>query len=264
MAAGCRNGINRWNETSESWSTFKNAHAAGTGLFEDQSFGAVQSSLYNTSFLSDMADADDMKKAIEGWARPSEMGFEGKPSFWGPTGQPIPEGVHQQNLGDCWFLASASALAEVPIRLKRTVWNDSYDEKGAFRFFFWVKNKWESINIDDRLPAKKDYISNKWMPWMTTRSKQGAWWMPLMEKAYAKLDQNYERIIAGMGYEGLRTLTGMPTVYIKLNRGADLDASWNTLKPLTGKNYPMTTPCCNGAGVDGLVTGHAYTLLDLV
>lgn len=67
-----------------------------------------------------------------------------------------------------------------------------------------------------------------------------------------------------MGYEGLRTLTGMPTTYIKLNRGEDLEASWNELKPLTGRNFPMTTPCCNGGGVDGLVSGHAYTLLDLV
>lgn len=61
MSAGCWNGINRWNETEESWATFKDAHAAGTGLFEDQAFGAVQSSLYNTAFLSDMADANDMK-----------------------------------------------------------------------------------------------------------------------------------------------------------------------------------------------------------
>jgi len=53
--------------------------------------------------------------------------------------------------------------------------------------------------------------------------------MPLMEKAYAKLDQNYERIIAGMGYEGLRTLTGMPTVYLNHARGANADASWTVL-----------------------------------
>jgi len=135
-------------------------------LFEDQSFGAVQSSLFNSAYLSDNSDANDIKAAIEGWARPSEMEWyvDGtkKPSLWGPTGQPVPEGVQQQNLGDCWFLASASALAEVPLRLKRVVWNDKYDEKGAFRFHFWVKNKWESINIDDRLPAKKDYISKKW------------------------------------------------------------------------------------------------------
>jgi hypothetical protein len=88
--------------------------------------------------------------------------------------------------------------------------------------------------------------------------------MPLMEKAYAKLDQNYERIIAGMGYEGLRTLTGMPTVYISNGRGADKDASWKKLKALAGRNFPMTTPCCHNGGVDGLVSGHAYTLLDVV
>jgi len=28
-------------------------------------------------------------------------------------------------------------------------------------------------------------------------SKAHAWWMPLLEKAYAKLDQNYDRIIGG-------------------------------------------------------------------
>jgi hypothetical protein len=58
------------------------------------------------------------------------------------------------NLGDCWFLAAASALAEVPVRVKRVVWNDSYDKNGAFRFSFWVKNKWHKINIDDRLPSR--------------------------------------------------------------------------------------------------------------
>jgi len=46
-----------------------------------------------------------------------------------------------------------------------------------------------------------------------------------MEKAYAKLDQNYERIIAGMGYEGLRTLTGMPTVYLSNNYGTNATAN---------------------------------------
>lgn len=85
-----------------------------------------------------------------------------------------------------------------------------------------------------------------------------------MEKAYAKLDQNYERIIAGMGYEGLRTLTGMPTVYINHNRGADKAASWTLMKALAGKDHPMTTPCCHNGGRDGLVSGHAYTLLDVV
>ena len=91
--------------------------------------------------------------------------------------------------------------------------------------------------------------------------------MPLMEKAYAKLDQNYERIIGGLGFEGLRTLTGMPTFYISHNYGTNATAvaeSFTLLKALSEKNFPMTTPCCHNGGVDGLVSGHAYTLLDVV
>jgi len=41
----------------------------------------------------------------------------------------------------------------------------------------------------------------------------GAWWVPLFEKAFAKYNQNYERIEAGLGYEGLKVLTGLPVKY---------------------------------------------------
>jgi hypothetical protein len=84
-----------------------------------------------------------------------------------------------------------------------------------------------------------------------------------MEKAYAKLDVNYERIIAGMGYEGLRTLTGMPVKYHSLAKGANAAADWTFLKALSDKNWPMTTPCCN-IGSYNLVSGHAYTLLKVI
>ena len=78
------------------------------------------------------------------------------------------------NLGDCWFLASASALAEVPERVRNIVWNEEYNPKGAFRFYFWVQNGWYGVNIDDRLPASGN------RPWATLSSTQGAWWMPLL------------------------------------------------------------------------------------
>jgi len=62
------------------------------------------------------------------------------------------------------------------------------------------------------------------MPSFTQRSYSGAWWMPLLEKAYAKLDGNYERIVGGMGLEGLRTLTGMPASYVGTKRMKEADA----------------------------------------
>lgn len=87
--------------------------------------------------------------------------------------------------------------------------------------------------------------------------------MPLLEKAYAKLDQNYQRIVGGFGIEGLRTLTGAPTTQVHHNRGQEKDATWNTLIKYTKENYPMVAGCCNSADLDGLVNNHAYTLLDL-
>lgn len=85
--------------------------------------------------------------------------------------------------------------------------------------------------------------------------------MPLMEKAYAKLDVNYDNIVGGWGQEGLRTLTGMPTFNIWLSGARD------SIKPAhkywASKNYPMTSACCINGSVEGLISGHAYTFLDV-
>lgn len=86
METGCWDGIKRWNATSDSWTVFKDAHGQGASQFEDQSFGATETSLFNTNYLSDGSDANDMKAAIKAWKRPSEMDYgDGKPSLWGPT-----------------------------------------------------------------------------------------------------------------------------------------------------------------------------------
>lgn len=88
--------------------------------------------------------------------------------------------------------------------------------------------------------------------------------MPLLEKAYAKLHQNYDRIIGGNGDEALRALTGMPTVNLR----QDLSKKATMLpnhKYFASKNFPMTTGCCRqvSGGIDGLISGHAYSLLDI-
>jgi len=87
--------------------------------------------------------------------------------------------------------------------------NRKYNNKGIFRWKFWVTNQWHYVNIDDRLPVMGRNGILK--PLSANPSLNGAWWMPLLEKAYAKLDQNYQRIVGGFGIEGLRTLTGAPT-----------------------------------------------------
>jgi hypothetical protein len=40
----------------------------------------------------------------------------------------------------------------------------------------------------------------------------GGWWYSLLEKAYAKMHQNYARLEGGLPGEALRTITGMPVM----------------------------------------------------
>lgn len=89
----------------------------------------------------------------------------------------------------------------------------------------------------------------------------GAWWVPLFEKAYAKFNQNYERIQGGSGFEGLKVLTGMPVQYYPFDKLGDLEIAWNKFSSFTNKNYAMTTPCCTVANPDGLHSAHAYSFL---
>lgn len=187
-------------------------------------------------------------------------GYPKSPSLFGKFGKPIPNGINQQGLGDCWFLASAAAVAEEAHRIERIIENKEYSKAGIFRFKFWVKDKWYGVNVDDRLPCKKRY--NGWRPFATQRSKAGAWWMPLLEKAYAKLDQNYDRIIGGLGAEGLRTLTGMPTVMIRQDK-SKAGTLYPILKFFAHNNYPSTAGCCRNGGKYDLVSGHAYSFLDV-
>ena len=191
------------------------------------------------------------------------QGLSSEPSLWGKFGKPLPTGTQQGGLGDCWFLAACAALAEVPERIESVFVNKEYSKAGIFRTKFWVKNEWHYINVDDRLPVRS--WGNGFRPWATWPSKGGeAWWMPILEKSFAKLDQSYERIIAGNGAEGMRTLTGMPTFDLKHNGNSRKDL-YRIHKFISEKNYPGTAGCCNNVpgGIDGLVSGHAYSFLDV-
>jgi hypothetical protein len=86
----------------------------------------------------------------------------------------------------------------------------------------------------------------------------------LLEKAYAKLNQNYDRIDGGYGNEVLRTLTGAPTTYFEHEFISSKDL-WKMHKHWAEMNYPQTASCCNevAGGLDGLTNGHSYSLLDV-
>jgi len=158
MAAYCSKGIERWDSASNSAATFQRALSAG-GPWEDPAFKAKETSLFWRNALTQGAvkDARHMLGAIVGWKRPGQMGqgYGTTASLWGSLGKPVPGGVSQRSLGDCWFLAAAAAVAEESSRIEALTENHSYPANGILRWKFWAKNAWVSVNVDDRLPVMR-------------------------------------------------------------------------------------------------------------
>ena len=218
----CWAGVDRMHSASNKMSTYKAALAAGVP-WEDPEFGADDTSLTWADFgFGEMSYP--IKRGMA-WKRPGEMGegFPTSPSLYGDAGVPLPQGIRQMGISDCWFLAGTAAMAEHADRIYNVMQDREYNAAGAFRFYFYVINEWVAINVDDRVPVRP--WGSGFRPYATWPSKLGAWWMPLLEKAYAKLNQNYDRIGWGRGSEAIRTLSGMPTTSLD-HAGADAGQLW--------------------------------------
>ena len=84
--------------------------------------------------------------------------------------------------------------------------------------------------------------------------------MPILEKAYAKLNVNYAQIAGGLGHEAFRALTGMP---ISHHQGLSADEYWKLAKEGDANNFIMYASCCSQPYGD-LVDIHAYTVYGVV
>lgn len=153
------------------------------------------------------------------WDRPTIL--EKSPSLWGRNGV-TPKGSKQGDLGDCWFLSSASAIAAVPERIHRIFQNQNYPvAEGAFGLYFYVRGEKVSVTIDDLIPFYNRGNGYIGLPVNSRQPPSGAWWLVMLEKAFAKLNVNYANLNLGNCTDALRTLTGMPVSHHVSNQITD-------------------------------------------
>ncbi|XP_073445378.1 calpain-10 isoform X1 [Dendrobates tinctorius] len=110
-------------------------------------------------------------------------------------------------LGDCWFICATSALQKSPALLHQVfpadqcTWKDE-GYTGRFTCQFWRFGRWVQVTIDDRLPCLGRKLC------FSHCQDEEAFWLPLLEKAYAKLHGCYEALWAGQVVDALVDLTG--------------------------------------------------------
>jgi len=187
--------------------------------------------------------------------------------------------IKQGRLGDCWFLAALSCVSSQPKLLEKVcVARD--EEVGVYGFVFFRDGEWVSVVIDDFLYVDvSDY--EEWYSFCF-HEKEEAYkktkqtgssalyyghctdpnetWVPLIEKAYAKLHGDYEAIIGGWANQGIVDLTGGSATDIWTNNILSLDTHWKELLEVNEKFL-------FSAGfkyIKGLISGHSYAILKAV
>lgn len=113
------------------------------------------------------------------------------------------------------------------------------------------------VAVDDKFPCKGDQV-------VFARSNGQELWVLLLEKMWAKLHGCYDRIAGGLEYETIRDLTGAPGYFYK---GID-DGTFEKIFKYDQMNYMMGCSMSDTydqeeAAKQGIVAGHAYTLLSV-
>lgn len=180
------------------------------GMFVDPDFSADDSSLFcdcTTPLPKLLGDVT--------WLRPQEICKQ--PQLF--PDDPVEAHPKQGILGDCWLLCACSMLIKNQCLLNKVfppeqpLWGDRF-YRGEFRFQFWQNGHWIEVQVDDRLPCINDTLC------FSRCQSPRAFWVALLEKAYAKLNGSYERLWAGQLCEAVVDLSGTIAVRWSL-KGAE-------------------------------------------
>ncbi|KAG6911017.1 hypothetical protein DXG01_005432 [Tephrocybe rancida] len=201
----------------------------------------------------------------------------------------------QGQLGDCWFLSALATMSTAKGLVEKfCVARD--EQVGVYGFIFFRDTTWVTVIVDDLLytsipkfeelkyEERQLYHHDK-DSYNTSARKSGKsllfarsgtdgeTWVPLIEKAFAKLHGNYAALSGGEAGEAIEDLTGGVTSFIYTKDILDTDAFWTNellhanIDRLFGCAFDNLDSTRSGVAqptVNGLMGGHAYSVLRAV
>ncbi|KAG0083456.1 hypothetical protein BGZ93_004639 [Podila epicladia] len=174
-----------------------------------------------------------------------------------------PDDIKQGAIGDCWHLASLATLANIPGLIEQLCVKKN-EKVGVYGFIFFKDGDWVSTVVDDQLCYSINQTTLKKSLYFSSCAEERETWLPLLEKAYAKIHGDYESLTGGYSSEGTEDLTGGVASILFTNDILDVDQFWDCEMQRVNKQALM------GCAIDhddpsgerhGIMARHAYSVL---
>jgi hypothetical protein len=193
--------------------------------------------------------------------------------------------IKQGANGDCWWLAAVATIAHRKDLMEKVCVKRD-EECGVYGFVFQRDGEWVPCVVDDNLylnetdfdfygdvydstgkrarKHRKEKQTGSDAVYFARCEDQNETWLPILEKAYAKVHGDYESINGGWPGEAVEDMTGGVTTTIASNRVLSKDKLWRELA--NSDNEFVFALAAMGTGWDskrgGLALGHAYSILE--
>ncbi|TFK50435.1 cysteine proteinase [Heliocybe sulcata] len=193
--------------------------------------------------------------------------------------------IAQGALGDCWFVSALSTVSTKPGLIEKIcVARD--EQVGIYGFLFYRDSGWTEVIIDDFLctsvPKFEELNDNEKNLYKydkdvyNSMARKGSktlyfarsgteneTWVPLIEKAYAKLHGDYASLEGGFACEAIEDMTGGVANEINIPDILDPDRYWTEelLKVNQDRLFSCSIDTPSISYVQGLFTSHEYSIL---
>ena len=194
----------------------------------DSEFPPELSSLYDPQ-IDRSCDANLFQSLT--WKRASEIYQGQNPQIFADGIEP--NDINQGSLGDCYFLAVLSSLAEFPHRISDMFVTKDLNAAGIYMVKFYINGIQHPVIVDDYLPCHPDG-----RPAFAT-SRDAELWVCILEKAWAKLHGSYARTEGGLPCFAASHLTGVPSESISHASVESKEDFFDLLLAADKRNFTM-------------------------
>ena len=221
--------------------------------FADPSFLPSEKSLFNTDD-TELTEAAAREWKELTWVSAIEQYYPENLSLFSTID---PLDINGGTLLQSYYFQSAlAAIATNPRQVKK-MFVDKPLKQGQYIFNGYFNGKQMSIELDDYIP----FDNKKDLP-AFTRTRSKALWPIFAEKAWAKVNGNYESIKSGSISEALRFLTASPFTTTFVHNTVDIEQFWYELnEALEEKHLICANTEKNPEDYNTLESNYSYPVL---